>query len=231
MVKRIYNGFFVPLNLWEQRDLTWMEKILLLELSTYPCEAQGLTIRSGAVATALGITKREVEETIKTLLSKGALELQVCPDALVRYVIRLDKDSYKVATTVAMPESTRKVAESIDYEYIIAEWNRINPDLPRIKRLTPQRKRNIYTCLKKNSATVEDMIKVFKIVNVSSFFHKTTDGYNWRCSLDWIIADNRSQFSKILEGNYCSTYQEKQNYESIMNGEEKKDQSELSDYQ
>ena len=98
--------------------------------------------------------------------------------------------------------------ERIDYDAIIKCWNETNPTLSSVRMLNDDRKKQIRTLLASNNATVDDLMKAIKIISMSSFCQGKNDR-NWKASFDWLIKDTKSCFSRLFEGVYAFTQDEK----------------------
>ena len=98
--------------------------------------------------------------------------------------------------------------ERIDYDAIVKCWNETNPTLSSVRMLNDKRKKQIRTLLASNNATVDDSMKAIKIISMSSFCQGKNDR-NWRASFDWLIKDTKSCFSRLFEGVYAFTQDEK----------------------
>ena len=98
--------------------------------------------------------------------------------------------------------------ERIDYDAIIKCWNETNPTLSNVRMLNDDRKKQIRNLLASNNATVDDLMKAIKIISMSSFCQGKNDR-NWRASFDWLIKDTKSCFSRLFEGAYAFTQDEK----------------------
>ena len=98
--------------------------------------------------------------------------------------------------------------ERIDYDAIVKCWNETNPTLSSVRMLNDNRKKQIRTLLASNNATVDDLMKAIKIISISSFCQGKNDR-NWRASFDWLIKDTKSCFSRLFEGVYAFTQDEK----------------------
>ena len=98
--------------------------------------------------------------------------------------------------------------ERIDYDAIIKYWNETNPTLSSVRMLNDDRKKQIRTLLASNNATVDDLMKAINIISMSSFCQGKNDR-NWRASFDWLIKDTKSCFSRLFEGVYAFTQDEK----------------------
>lgn len=98
--------------------------------------------------------------------------------------------------------------ERIDYDAIVKCWNETNPTLSNVRMLNDKRKKQIRTLLASNNATVDDLMKAIKIISMSSFCQGKNDS-NWKASFDWLIKDTKSCFSRLFEGVYAFTQDEK----------------------
>lgn len=204
-----------PMTLWENQDLSWMAKIVLMEIDSYPRTALGVNVRSGAVATALGITKKECDNALKELFDKGALEVNISEGQKLLLPL-IYKDRY-IATGQPMPEGEKpSAANSIDYDEVQAKWAEICPMLPPIQRFTPQRKRKLKAALNQAQLTVADLYKCFRIIASTAFLNGSGE---FAAHFDWVVKKSEN-LQKIYEGFYARTTQEKRDYEAIMKGTE-----------
>ena len=76
-MKRDNRYITIPTSFWENIDLSLTAKVVLIEIDSYPRSELGVNVRSGAVATALGITKKECDNALKELFDKGALQVNI----------------------------------------------------------------------------------------------------------------------------------------------------------
>ena len=204
----------VPISLWENQDLSWMAKIVLMEIDSYPRSELGVNVRAGAVATALGITKKECDTALKELFDKGAIQVNI--DEGQKLLLPLIyKDRY-IATGLPMPEGEKPTtANSIDYDEVQAKWAEICHTLPPIQRFTPQRKRKLKAALNQAGLTVADLYKCFRIIASTAFLNGSGE---FAAHFDWVVKKSEN-LQKIYEGFYARSPQEKRDYEAIMKGE------------
>ena len=123
------------------------------------------------------------------------------------------KDDKEKNITKDLPKKEEKdksfsKKEHIDYNAIVKCWNETNPTLSNVKMLNNKRKEQIRNLLASNNATVDDLMKAIKIISMSSFCQGKNDR-NWRASFDWLIKDTKSCFSRLFEGAYAFTQDEK----------------------
>lgn len=205
----------IPTSLWENQDLSWMAKIVLMEIDSYPRTELGVNVRAGAVATALGITKKECDDALKELFDKGAVQVNI--DEGQKLLLPLIyKDRY-IATGLPMPEGEKpSTANSIDYDDVQAKWSEICHTLPPIQRFTPQRKRKLKAALNQAGLTVADLYKCFRIIASTPFLNGAGE---FAAHFDWVVKKSEN-LQKIYEGFYARSPQEKRDYENIMNGNE-----------
>lgn len=204
-----------PTALWENQDLSWMAKIVLMEIDSYPRSELGVNVRAGAVATALGITRKECDNALKELFDKGAIQVNI--DEGQKLLLPLIyKDRY-VAAGQPIPEGDKpSTSNSIDYDEVARQWSEICPMLPPIQRWTPQRKRKLKACLNQAELTVGDLYKCMKIIAVTPFLNGTG---GFAAHFDWVIQKSQN-LQKVYEGFYSRSISEKNDYERIMKGEE-----------
>ena len=204
----------VPISLWENQDLSWMAKIVLMEIDSYPRSELGVNVRAGAVATALGITKKECDNALKELFDKGAIQVNI--DEGQKLLLPLIyKDRY-IPTGQPIPDGEKpSPANSIDYDDVQAKWSEICHTLPPIQRFTPQRKRKLKAALNQAGLTVADLYKCFRIIASTAFLNGSGE---FAAHFDWVVKKSEN-LQKIYEGFYARSPQEKRDYEAIMKGE------------
>lgn len=205
----------IPTSLWENQDLSWMAKIVLMEIDSYPRSELGVNVRAGAVATALGITKKECDNALKELFDKGGIQINI--DEGQKLILPLIyKDRY-IATGLPIPEGEKpSTANSIDYDEVQSKWAEICHTLPPIQRFTPQRKRKLKAALNQAGLTTADLYKCFRIIASTPFLNGAGE---FAAHFDWVVKKSEN-LQKIYEGFYARSPQEKRDYENIMNGNE-----------
>lgn len=204
----------VPISLWENQDLSWTAKIVLMEIDSYPRTELGVNVRSGAVATALGITKKECDTALKELFDKGAIQVNL--EEGQRLLMPLLYKSRYIPTGQPIPDGEKpSPANSIDYDDVQAKWAEICHTLPPIQRFTPQRKRKLKAALNQAGLTVADLYKCFRIIASTAFLNGSGE---FAAHFDWVVKKSEN-LQKIYEGFYARSPQEKRDYEAIMKGE------------
>ena len=204
-----------PTTLWSNTDLSWTAKIVLMEIDSYPRTELGVNVRSGAVATALGITKKECDNALKELFDKGAIQVNL--EEGQRLLMPLLYKSRYIPTGQPIPDGEKpSPANSIDYDDVQAKWSEICHTLPPIQRFTPQRKRKLKAALNQAGLTVADLYKCFRIIASTAFLNGSGE---FAAHFDWVVKKSEN-LQKIYEGFYARSPQEKRDYEAIMKGEE-----------
>ena len=214
-MKREARFINIPISLWENQDLSWTAKIVLMEIDSYPRTELGVNVRSGAVATALGITKKECDTALKELFDKGAIQVNL--EEGQRLLMPLLYKSRYIPTGQPIPDGEKpSPANSIDYDDVQAKWSEICHTLPPIQRFTPQRKRKLKAALNQAGLTVADLYKCFRIIAATAFLNGSGE---FAAHFDWVVKKSEN-LQKIYEGFYARSPQEKRDYEAIMKGEE-----------
>lgn len=215
----------IPTSLWENQELSWTAKIVLMEIDSYPRTELGVNVRSGAVATALGITKKECDNALKELFDKGAVQVNIDEGQKLLMPL-IYKDRY-IATGLPMPEGEKPSnANSIDYDDVQAKWSEICHTLPPIQRFTPQRKRKLKAALNQAGLTVADLYKCFRIIASTAFLNGSGE---FAAHFDWVVKKSEN-LQKIYEGFYARSPQEKRDYEAIMKGAETDKKDSVDDF-
>lgn len=215
----------IPTSLWENQDLSWIAKIVLMEIDSYPRSELGVNVRAGAVATALGITRKECDAALKELFDKGAVQVNI--DEGQKLLLPLIYKERYIATGQPMPEGEKpSTANSIDYDEVQAKWAEICPMLPPIQRFTPQRKRKLKAALNQSGLTIPDLYKCFRIIASTAFLNGAGE---FAAHFDWVVKKSEN-LQKIYEGFYARSPQEKRDYEAIMKGAETNKKDSVDDF-
>lgn len=175
----------------------------------------------------LGVSRRTVIDILKRLISNGLIakqeyevnKVKFCKyKAIVPNTIRCEDSAQGGSEDSAHGNNNNNNKEEkdksfskkehIDYNAIVKCWNETNPTLSNVKMLNNKRKEQIRNLLASNNATVDDLMKAIKIISMSSFCQGKNDR-NWRASFDWLIKDTKSCFSRLFEGAYAFTQDEK----------------------
>ena len=205
----------MPLSLFSSDQLTPSEKMVLMAIELHSPDSSGASIGIQGIANLCGISQKECKTALKSLYDKGAIETIVSEDGERKLIARIYKEDYsKSSHRPELLEGTKpQETETLDYDYIQEQWNTICEHQPKLSRFTPQRKRKIKSALKGADITVSDLIKAFKIIDSVQFFH--SNERNWVATFDWCA--NAQSLTKILEGVYSKSYQEKRDYDNIIN--------------
>ena len=174
----------------------------------------------------LGVSRRTVVDILKRLISNGLIakqeyevnKVKFCKyKAIVPNAIRCEDSAQGSSEDSSHGNNNNKKEEKdksfskkehIDYDAIVKCWNETNPTLSNVRMLNDDRKKQIRNLLASNNATVDDLMKAIKIISMSSFCQGKND-MNWRASFDWLIKDTKSCFSRLFEGAYAFTQDEK----------------------
>lgn len=224
-MKRDNRYITIPTSFWENIDLSLTAKVVLIEIDSYPRSELGVNVRSGAVATALGITKKECDNALKELFDKGALQVNISEGQKLLLPL-IYKERY-IPTEQPIPEGGKpSPANSIDYDDVQAKWSEICHTLPPIQRFTPQRKRKLKAALNQAGLTVADLYKCFRIIASTAFLNGSGE---FAAHFDWVVKKSEN-LQKIYEGFYARSPQEKRDYEAIMKGAETDKKDSVDDF-
>ena len=90
----------------------------------------------------------------------------------------------------------------VDYKYIICRYNEICKSLPKVTKLTENRKKAIKARLR--VYTYDEIVHAFETAEKSEFLKGGNDR-NWNADFDWIMTDRN--LPRIIEGKYNSKFE------------------------
>jgi transposase len=70
-MERIVKGIWIPIEIWEAEDLSWNEKILLMEIDSFTTQGKDCFISDEYIAEALKISVRSAATMVSNLIHKG----------------------------------------------------------------------------------------------------------------------------------------------------------------
>ena len=74
MEERIVKGIWIPIEIWEAQDLSWNEKILLMEIDSFTSQGKDCFISDERVAEMLGVGVRSAGTMVANLVHKGYIK-------------------------------------------------------------------------------------------------------------------------------------------------------------
>ena len=84
-MERIVKGIWIPIEIWQNRSLSWNEKILLMEIDSFTAKDRECYISNEYIAELLGVTDRCARKYLSHLLKLGLIQA-VKFDGRKRYV-------------------------------------------------------------------------------------------------------------------------------------------------
>lgn len=82
---RQVKGIWIPIEIWECKDLSWNEKILLLEIDSYTTKEKDCYISNEYISNLLGVTETSANKILSSLIKKGYV-VKTSFDGRRRYV-------------------------------------------------------------------------------------------------------------------------------------------------
>lgn len=84
-MERIVKGIWIPIEIWQDKSLSWNEKILLMEIDSFTAKDRECYISNEYIAELLGVTDRCARKYLSHLLELGLIRV-VKFDGRKRYV-------------------------------------------------------------------------------------------------------------------------------------------------
>lgn len=69
--KRLSKGIWIPIEIWKDKNLTWNEKILFLEIDSYTSNDKDCFFSNEYISKLLGISETNANKTLSSLIKKG----------------------------------------------------------------------------------------------------------------------------------------------------------------
>ena len=149
-MERIVKGIWIPIEIWQDKSLSWNEKILLMEIDSFTAKDRECYISNEYIAELLGVTDRCARKYLSHLLQLGLIRV-VKFDGRKRYVEstisfqaewnicsrqdgvsvpHTDNNEYINNNSLYKRESSRFQKPSIDEirQYCISRNNRVDPE-------------------------------------------------------------------------------------------------------
>ena len=70
-MERQVKGIWIPIQIWESKDLTWNEKILFLEIDSFTSKEKDCYFSNEYIAKLLGVTENSANRILSSLINKG----------------------------------------------------------------------------------------------------------------------------------------------------------------
>lgn len=105
-MERQAKGIWIPIEIWENKDLSWNEKILFLEIDSFTTKDNDCYISNEYIAKLLGVTENSANRVLSSLISKGYV-IKTAFDGRKRYVktaFSYNKADYPQENKKGIPE-------------------------------------------------------------------------------------------------------------------------------
>lgn len=117
-MERIIKGIWIPIEIWQDRSLSWNEKILLMEIDSFTSKGHDCYISNEYIADLLGVTERSASRLLSHLLESGLIRV-VKFDGRKRYVE--STISFQAEWTQMSMQSGQSCPHTYNNEYIYKE--------------------------------------------------------------------------------------------------------------
>lgn len=254
MEDRIVKGIWFPIEIWENKSLTWNEKILLMEIDSYTSKERDCFISNEYISNLLNVTETSANKILSSLISKGYVE-KTKFDGRKRYIKSClhevkaelpesaNQGCSKVQGWVApesnipntytdnnIPKEEKKGTivpkKEINFSEIKDYWNENTKSFSKLKIISSKMKSAINSRIR-DGYTIDDIKKVILLCESLPDFYKGKEkGKSWKADFYWIMANTNGNFDKIISGTLHNSPISKQSYEEIMNSNNEQYKSE-----
>lgn len=146
-MERIIKGIWIPIEIWQDKSLSWNEKILLMEIDSFTSKGHDCYISNEYIADLLGVTERSASRLLSHLLESGLIRV-VKFDGRKRYVE--STISFQAEWTQMSMQGGQSCLHTDNNEYININNNTLsNKETGRFKKPSIEEIRSY--CLEKSS--------------------------------------------------------------------------------
>ena len=107
ILKRKVKGIWVPIEVWEDTNLNWNEKILFLEIDSYTTKDKDCYVSNEYIAKLLHVNETTANKILSSLISKGYV-VKTSFDGRKRYV----KSALSISTRQGCDKSQGRLADN-----------------------------------------------------------------------------------------------------------------------
>lgn len=243
-MERQTKGIWIPIEIWESKELTWNEKILFLEIDSFTSKEKDCYFSNEYIAKLLGVTENSANRILSSLINKGYV-IKTSFDGRRRFIktaFSYDKSDYSQKnkqdnqerinslneveyipnkcnnTSNDKEEKDKSFSKKDSTKEIIQFWNTQTSDFSKVRKQTADIEDKLAKLIKKGYS-LEDVKKVILLCNSLPDFYKGREkGKTWKASLSWLLANTKDKFNMIYNGDLHTTFEQQKIYESIMNG-------------
>jgi hypothetical protein len=195
-----YSGVFIPAFIWENPELSAVDKIVWATISTLHDGSRVCFASDQEIASAVRESEMLVTTAILRLekLTLIRISENVVDGTTYRLLCPCSVEPVYLQAQSEKPDD----ASTADVQKIVDIYNDTCRTMPRAEKLTPARVRRVRVLLRdtKFSTTPEEYFKaLFTRAHASEFLSGRSQRWSG-CNIDWIIA--KSNLDKILEGVY-----------------------------
>ena len=74
-MERIIKGIFIPIEVWQSRELSWNEKVLLMEIDSFTSKGRDCYFSNAYIANLLGVKEDTASKLVSSLIRKGLIRM------------------------------------------------------------------------------------------------------------------------------------------------------------
>ena len=110
-MERIVKGIWIPIEIWQDTDLSWNEKILLMEIDSFTAKGKECYISNEYIANLLGVAERTARGYLSHLIERNLVKV-ISFDGRVRML-----ESNLVSCQAEWQNSARQSGEKLPHTY------------------------------------------------------------------------------------------------------------------
>lgn len=102
-MERLVKGLWIPIEIWKDKNLSWNERILLIEIDSFTSQEKDCYISNEYISKLLNVTETSANKILSSLIKKGYVTRTMF-DGRRRYV----KSNISISCNAGLSEETRQ---------------------------------------------------------------------------------------------------------------------------
>ena len=118
-MERIFKGIWIPAEIWETKELSWNEKVVLLEIDSFTASGRDCFISDEYIANLVGVNERTARRILSKLISLGYVKKtrfdgrkRYIESTLTDHIVRADRTQMSGQTGQKCPNTNNKITNT-----------------------------------------------------------------------------------------------------------------------
>lgn len=118
-MERIFKGIWIPAEIWETKELSWNEKVVLLEIDSFTASGRDCFISDEYIGELVGVNERTARRILSKLISLGYVKKtrfdgrkRYIESTLTDHIVRADRTQMSGQTGQKCPNTNNNITNT-----------------------------------------------------------------------------------------------------------------------